>query len=60
MLTFLLSSVVNGSVLLPEYSGIITNFAGSSIVKIADSSPSSIILAKVIKPGEDDPIVPPN
>ncbi len=60
MLTFLLSCVVNGTVLLPEYSGVMTNFRGNSMVKIADSSPSSIILAKVINPGENDPIVPPN
>jgi hypothetical protein len=60
MLTFLLSCVVNGTVLLPEYSEIITNLASNSIVKIADYSPSSIIQAKVSKPGEDDPIVPPN
>lgn len=60
MLTFLLSCVVNGTVLLPEYSGVMTNFGGNSIVKIADTSPSSNILAKVMKPGENDPIVPPN
>lgn len=60
MLNFLLSCVVNGTVLLPEYSGVMVNFRNNSIVKIADSSPSSIILAKVIKPDENDPIVPPN
>lgn len=60
MLSVLLSCVVNGSVLLPEYSGVMVNFRSNSIVKIADSSPSSIILAKVSKPDENDPIVPPN
>ncbi|HBW56694.1 MAG TPA: hypothetical protein DEF27_02380 [Oscillatoriales bacterium UBA8482] len=60
MLSVLLSCVVNGTVLLPEYSGVMVNFRSNSIVKIADSSHSSIILAKVSKPDENDPIVPPN
>jgi hypothetical protein len=60
MLTFLLSCVVNGTVFLPEYSGMITHTGSHSMVKIANSSPSLIIVAQVGKPGEDDPIVPPN
>ncbi|SKB15153.1 hypothetical protein PL11201_690174 [Planktothrix sp. PCC 11201] len=60
MLTFLLSFVINGTVFLPEYSGIITHVGSHSIVKIANSSPSFIILSQVRKPSENDPIVPPN
>lgn len=60
MLIFLLSWVVNGTVFLPEYSGIIPDIASHSRVKIAHYSPSLIILAQVGKPDDDDPIVPPN
>ncbi|BBD56913.1 hypothetical protein PA905_03790 [Planktothrix agardhii CCAP 1459/11A] len=60
MLTFVLSCVVNGTVFLPEYSRMITNIGSNSMVEIAVSPQSLIVLAQVRKHGEDDPIVPPN
>ncbi|MBE9145685.1 hypothetical protein [Planktothrix mougeotii] len=59
MLTLLLSSIVNGSILLPA------NFENAglgvySIVKRPQTSQPFIILSQIQKTGEDDPIVPPN
>ncbi|MBD2483019.1 hypothetical protein [Planktothrix sp. FACHB-1365] len=59
MFTLLLSSIVNGSILLPE------NFENASlgvysIVKRPQTSQPFIILSQIQKTGEDDPIVPPN
>jgi hypothetical protein len=60
MLTFLLSCVVNGTVFLPEYLGMMANVGSNSIVKIAVPSQPFIILAQARKSSENDPIVPPN
>jgi hypothetical protein len=59
MLTFLLSCFVNGTVFLPEYSGMMANVGSNSIVKIANHQ-RFIILAQVRQYSENDPIVPPN
>ena len=60
MLNFLLSCLMTGTVFSPEYLGMIAHIGSHSMVQIADSSPSFIVLAQENKPSENDPIVPPN
>ncbi|VXD22133.1 hypothetical protein PL8927_730007 [Planktothrix serta PCC 8927] len=65
MLTLLLSGVVKGGIFLPEFSetaGLTAGLSGgvNSIVKISDTCQPFLILSRIYKNGDHDPIVPPN
>ncbi len=61
MLTLLLSGVVKGGIFLPEHSETTGLTAGvNSIVKISDTFQPFLILSRIHKNGDHDPIVPPN